>query len=54
MVMMNLFAGQQWRCRHREQTYGHGGVGGAAGRKKWVGLMESSMETYTKVHAKSP
>ena len=22
--MMNLFAGQQWRHRHREQTYGHG------------------------------
>ena len=21
---MNLFAGQQWRNRHREQTYGHG------------------------------
>ena len=20
MVLMNLFAGQQWRCRHREQT----------------------------------
>ena len=24
MVAMNLFAGQQWRNRHREQTYGHG------------------------------
>ena len=24
MVLMNLFAGQQWRNRHREQTYGHG------------------------------
>ena len=23
MVLMNLFAGQQWRCRHREQTCGH-------------------------------
>ena len=22
-VLMNLFAGQQWRPRHREQTYGH-------------------------------
>ena len=21
--MMNLFAGQQWRCRHREHTRGH-------------------------------
>ena len=23
MVLMNLFAGQQWRRRHREQTYVH-------------------------------
>ena len=23
MVPMNLFARQQWRSRHREQTYGH-------------------------------
>ena len=23
MVLMNLLAGQQWRCRHREQTCGH-------------------------------
>ena len=28
MVPMNLFAGQQWRERHREETYGHGRVGG--------------------------
>ena len=54
MVLKVLFAGQQWRCRHREQTYGHGGVGEAAGRTKWVGLKESIMETYTNVHAKSP
>ena len=25
---MNLFTGQQWRNRHREQTYGHGERGG--------------------------
>ena len=25
MTLMNLFSGQQWRNRHREQTYGHGG-----------------------------
>ena len=37
MVLMNLFAGQQWRCRNREQTYGQGVVGG---RKKRVGRME--------------
>ena len=24
MVPKNLFAGQQWRNRHREQTHGHG------------------------------
>ena len=24
MVLKNLFAGQQWRNRHREQTFGHG------------------------------
>ena len=25
IVLMNIFAGQQWRCRHREQTCGHNG-----------------------------
>ena len=24
MVLMNLFAGQQWRHKQREQIYGHG------------------------------
>ena len=28
MVLKNLFAGQQWRNEHREQTYGHGERGG--------------------------
>ena len=28
MVLINLFAGQQWRNRHREWTYGHGVRGG--------------------------
>ena len=27
MVLMKLFAGQQWRHRHREQTCGHRGGG---------------------------
>ena len=27
MVVMNLFAGQQWRNRHREQTLDAGGGG---------------------------
>ena len=29
---MKLFAGQQWRYRHREQTDGHGEWGG---RRQW-------------------
>ena len=32
MVLMNLFARQQWRCRHREQTYEHG----AGGRRRGI------------------
>ena len=28
MVPKNLFAGQRWRNKHREQTYGHGERGG--------------------------
>ena len=38
----NLFIGEQWRNRHREQTYGHevrGGEGEMYGK--------STMETYT-------
>ena len=41
MLLMNLYAGQQWRNRHREQTYGHGereGEGEMCGK--------SYMETY--------
>ena len=41
MVPKNLFAGQQWRKKHREQTYGHGGRGGEG---EMYG--ESNMETY--------
>ena len=35
MVVMNLFAKQQWRYRYREQTYGHGQGGGRTGRDEW-------------------
>ena len=28
MILKNLFTGQQWRNRHREQTYGDGERGG--------------------------
>ena len=35
MVLMNLSAGQQWRCRLRKQTCGH-----RAGRRGWDELTE--------------
>ena len=35
MVLMNLFAGQQWRRRHREQICGH-----SVGRRGWDELKE--------------
>ena len=41
IVLKNLFAGQQWRHKHREQTYGHGERGGEGGI-----YGESNMETY--------
>ena len=34
LVPKNSFAGQQWRNRHREQIYGHGGEG-KRGRDIW-------------------
>jgi len=46
MVLMNLFAGQQWRHRHREQIYGHGGRGG---RRGWDKLREWHGNTHTTV-----
>ena len=30
-VLMSLFAGQRWRCRHREQTCEHQRVEGEGG-----------------------
>ena len=41
IVMNNLFTGQQWRNRHREQTYLHGERGGEG---EMCG--KSNMETY--------
>ena len=41
MVLKNLFTWQQWRNRHREQTYGHGE---GEGEGEMYG--ESNMETY--------
>ena len=48
MVMMNLFAGQQWRHRHRNQTCGHArDVGEESGTNA-----ETSMETYAPQYVK--
>ena len=41
MVLMRLSAGQQWRCRHREQTVDTVGEGEDGMNR------ESSIETYT-------
>ena len=40
IILMNLCAGQQWRCRHREQTSGHGDGGGRGGKRKKAGETE--------------
>ena len=44
MVLKNLFAGQQWRNRHREQTYAHGE---SEGEGEMYG--KSNMVTYTTI-----
>ena len=44
MVWMNLFIGQQWKHRHREQTYGRGGW---AGGKERVGCKERVTQRVT-------
>ena len=41
MVLKNLFTGQQWRNRHREQTYGPGERGGEGELCR-----KSNMKTY--------
>ena len=41
LVLKNLFTGQQWRKRPREQTYGHGERGGEGER-----YGKSNMEIY--------
>ena len=42
MAVMYLSAGQQWRCRHRDKTYGQGGGQEGEGGMNW----ERNMETY--------
>ena len=44
MVLKNLLTGQQWRNRHREQTYGPGERGGEG---EMYG--ESNMEAYNAI-----
>ena len=44
MVLINLFARQQWRNRHREQTYGHKQRG-----REGEMYGESNMEIYTTI-----
>ena len=44
MVLKNLFTGQQWRNRHREQTYGHGERGREGEMHE-----KNNMETYTTI-----
>ena len=48
IVLRNLFAGQKWRHRHREQTYRHR----KAGRRewdKWRELHENIFNTICKI-----
>ena len=46
MILMKLFAGKQWRHRHREQTYRHR----SRGRKERMEYGESNMETYISLY----
>ena len=50
MILMKLFAGQQWRQRHREQTMDMGSIGREEADRGTSG--ESSMETYTPLNIK--
>ena len=48
MILMNLFAGQQWRHRHTERTYGQGQVEEGDSEMN----RERSMEAYTLPYVK--
>ena len=45
MVPENVFSGQQWRNRHREQTYGRGERGGEGNM-----YGKSNMEAYITIY----
>ena len=53
MVLKNLFVGQQWKNRPREQTYGHGERGGEGemyGEKLTLDVWrETHKETYISI-----
>ena len=42
MLLMNLFSGQEQRCRHKDQTCGRGGA-----RRGWDGLREQLGNIHT-------
>ena len=44
MVLMNIFAGQQWRLRQRKKTCGHRG-----GRGGWEEQRENHGNIYTTI-----
>ena len=44
MVWINLSTGQQWRCRHREQSFGH-----SRGERRWDDLWEQHWNIYITV-----
>ena len=46
IVLIKLFAGKEWRCRHRERTFGPGG------EEKSGTNRESSIDRYMLLHAK--
>ena len=53
MVQLNQFAGQKWRHRCREQTYGHQGGKAAGGGGWWCGMnWEILIDVYTLIYIK--
>ena len=48
-IWMNLFIGQQWRHRHREQTCGHGSGRGRRGLGEWREQHGSKYTTICKI-----
>ena len=50
-VLMNLFVGKQWRCKHRKQTYGHS-AGSSVQFSRSV--MSDSLQPHESQHARPP